>query len=287
MTLVNFRDPAVLGDPEGLRVRPGVLYRSAQPFPAADAATVEQLRACDIRTIVDLRDGSETHPADWAAAQSAGIAVVAAPVNPATDGLAERMRTMATAADLGDFYVLMAESAPAAVAAAVEAAARPGAVLLHCAAGKDRTGLLTGLLLDLLGVPAELIVADYVRTAEALPQIFAGLAERHRTALNNRPDLHIPAPLLEAPAEAMAVFLDLVRTRHGGAAAFLPACGVSEETLAAFRAKAAAEAVAQAVADVAADAAANAVAATAATPAATPAAAAATSAATAAKPLVG
>ncbi|MBV6697599.1 tyrosine-protein phosphatase [Kitasatospora aureofaciens] len=239
MSLVNFRDPAVLGDPDGRRVRPGVLYRSAQPFPAADAAIVAQLRACDIRTIVDLRDTSETDPADWAAAETAGIAVVAAPVNPVTDGLAERMRTMATAADLGHFYVLMAESAPTAVAAAVEAAARPGAVLLHCAAGKDRTGLLTALLLDLLDVPAERIVADYIRTAEALPQIFAGLAERHRTALNDRRDLHIPAPLLEAPAEAMTVFLDIVRTRHGGAASFLPTCGVAQETLIAFRAKAA------------------------------------------------
>ncbi|MQS14376.1 tyrosine-protein phosphatase [Streptomyces kaniharaensis] len=242
MSLVNFRDPALLGDPDGRRVRPGVLYRSAQPFPAADAATVAQLRACDIRTIVDLRDTFETDPADWAAAEAAGIAVVAAPVNPATDGLAERMRTMTTAADLGHFYVLMAESAPAAVVAAVEAAARPGAVLLHCAAGKDRTGLLTALLLDLLDVPADRIVADYVRTADALPEIFAGLAERHRTALNGHRDVTIPAPLLQAPAEAMAVFLDQVRTRHGGAASFLPACGVTPEILTAFLAKAAAEA---------------------------------------------
>ncbi|MEV7355107.1 tyrosine-protein phosphatase [Kitasatospora sp. NPDC088264] len=251
MSLVNFRDSAVLGDPEGRRIRPGVLYRSAQPFPAADEATVAQLRACDIRTIVDLRDTRETDPADWAAAEAAGIAVVAAPVNPTGDGLAARMRTMATAADLGDYYVLLAESAPEAVTAAVEAAARPGAVLLHCAAGKDRTGLLTALLLDLLGVPAERIVADYARTADALPQIFAGLSERHRTALNARGarvtdsegrELTIPAPLLDAPAEAMAVFLDRVRTRHGGAEAFLPACGVPAATLGAFRAKAAAAA---------------------------------------------
>ncbi|MER7753169.1 tyrosine-protein phosphatase [Kitasatospora sp. NPDC097643] len=247
MSLVNFRDPAVLSDPEGRRIRPGVLYRSAQPFPAADEATVAQLRTCDIRTVVDLRDTRETDPADWAAAEAAGIAVIAAPVNPATDGLTERLRTMVTAADLGDYYVLLAESAPAAVAAAVEAAARPGAVLLHCAAGKDRTGLLTALLLDLLDVPADRIVADYARTAEALPQIFAGLAERHRTALNDRTrvtdsqgrELSIPAPLLQAPAEAMSVFLDRVRTRHGGAAAFLPTCGVRAETLGAFRAKAA------------------------------------------------
>ncbi|MFH8381879.1 tyrosine-protein phosphatase [Kitasatospora sp. NPDC018058] len=249
MSLVNFRDSAVLSDPEGLRIRPGVLYRSAQPYPAADETVVAQLRACDIRTIVDLRDPRETHPADWAAAEEAGIAVVAAPVNPATDALTARMATMTTAADLGEFYVLLAESAPEAVTAAVEAAARPGAVLLHCAAGKDRTGLLTALLLDLLGVPADLIVADYARTAEALPQIFANLAERHRTALNRQGatrvtdsegrHLSIPAPLLEAPAEAMTVFLHRVHTHHGGAAAFLPACGVPAATLGAFLAKAA------------------------------------------------
>ncbi|MGA5822471.1 tyrosine-protein phosphatase [Kitasatospora sp. NPDC094028] len=242
MSLVNFRDPAVLSDPEGRRIRTGVLYRSAQPFPAADAAVVDQLRSCDIRTIVDLRDTRETDPADWAAAVDSGITVVAAPVDPATDRLAARLGTMTTAADLGDWYVLLAESAPQAVAAAVEAAARPGAVLLHCAAGKDRTGLVTALLLDLLGVPADRIVADYARTADALPQIFAGLAERHRTALNDRVQsgqLTIPAPLLEAPAEAMAVFLDRVRTHHGGAAAFLPACGVAAATLGAFLDKAA------------------------------------------------
>ncbi|MFF2144223.1 tyrosine-protein phosphatase [Kitasatospora sp. NPDC058190] len=249
MSLVNFRDSAFLSDPEGLRIRPGVLYRSAQPYPAADEAVVAQLRSCDIRTIVDLRDPRETRPADWVAAEEAGIAVVAAPVNPATDALTARMATMTTAADLGEFYVLLAESAPAAVTAAVEAAARPGAVLLHCAAGKDRTGLLTALLLDLLGVPAERIVADYARTADALPEIFANLAERHRTALNAQGPtrvtdsdgrhLTIPAPLLEAPAEAMSVFLARVHTHHGGAAAFLPACGVPAATLGAFLAKAA------------------------------------------------
>ncbi|MFE4971514.1 tyrosine-protein phosphatase [Kitasatospora sp. NPDC056651] len=252
MSLVNFRDAAALGDPEGRRIRPGVLYRSAQPFPAADEVTVAQLRGCDIRTVVDLRDPRETDPQDWAAAEAAGITVVAAPVNPATDALTARMSTMATAADLGDFYVLLAESAPEAVAVAVEATVRPGAVLLHCAAGKDRTGLLTALLLDLLDVPAERIVADYTRTADALPQIFAGLAERHRTALNDHTTsrvtdsqgrhLTIPAPLLEAPAEAMSVFLDRVHTHHGGAASFLPSCGIPAATLGAFRTKAGAPA---------------------------------------------
>ncbi|MGY3684722.1 tyrosine-protein phosphatase [Streptomyces sp. TE33382] len=244
MSLVNFRDPALATDPHGSWIRPGVLYRSAQPSPRADHATVAQLCDHGIRTVVDLRGAVESEPADWAAAEAAGIDVIAARMDPTTDAVMAAMGTMTTAADLGAFYLLMAEQAPHAVTAAVEAAARPGGVLLHCAAGKDRTGLITALLLELLGVPAEAIVADYARTSEALTQIFANLAERHPTdpaALNAR-EL-APAPLLEAPAEAMTVFLELVRDRQG-AAAFLADCGTSPSTLDAFRAKAAAGAVA-------------------------------------------
>ncbi|MFE2727151.1 tyrosine-protein phosphatase [Kitasatospora sp. NPDC059327] len=245
MSLVNFRDPARLTDPDGRLIRSGLLFRSAQPFPAADGATVEQLRAAEIRTIVDLRGAAECDPADWAAVEADGVTVVAARIDPTTDALTAAMRAMTTSADLGAFYLRMAEAAPEAVATAVAAVARPGGVLLHCAAGKDRTGLLTALLLDVLGVPTEEIVADYHRTTEALPQIWAGLAVRHRVTLNDTAARDaVPAPLLAAPAEAMAVFLDLVRTRHGGSAAFLAACGVTDATLDAFRAKAAPEAVA-------------------------------------------
>ncbi|MFE4355629.1 tyrosine-protein phosphatase [Kitasatospora sp. NPDC056800] len=242
MSLVNFRDPAALADPASRWIRPGALFRSAQPFPAADAAVVAQLGEHGITTVVDLRGEAETGPEDWAAAEAAGIAVVAARIEPTNDELARAMRTMTTAEDLGVFYLLMAESAPRALAAAVEATVRPGGVLVHCAAGKDRTGLLTALLLELLGVPAEEIVADYARTNEAIQRIWAGLAERNRAALNEveAGRLVVPAPLLEAPAGAMSAFLDLVRARHGGAAGFLAACGVTAETIEAFRAKAAA-----------------------------------------------
>ncbi len=241
MTLVNFREPAVLADPEGLRVRRGVLHRSAQPFPADNGAIVEQLRAAGIRTIVDLRGEAEADDIDWAASRADGVEVVAARIQPTGPALEAAVRTMTTDADLGAFYLLMAESAPGAVKLAVEAAARPGGVLLHCAAGKDRTGLLTGLLLDLLGVPVEEIVADYARTTEALPQIFEGLAERNRNALNDyhAGSLVVPRPLLEAPAGAMAAFLELVDARYGGTEGFLAHCGVDAATVAAFRAKAA------------------------------------------------
>ncbi|MER7706122.1 tyrosine-protein phosphatase [Kitasatospora sp. NPDC097605] len=241
MTLVNFRDPAALTDPEGRWVRPGVVHRSAQPFPVDNASIVEQLNAAGIRTIIDLRGDAEADEADWAHARAAGIEVVAARIQPTNPELEAAMRTMTEDAELGAFYLLMAESDPAAVKLAVEAATRPGGLLLHCAAGKDRTGFLTALLLDLLGVPAEEIVADYARTTEALAQIFEGLAERNRNALN---DYHagsftVPRPLLEAPAGAMAAFLELVDARYGGTEGLLAHCGVDTATVEAFRVKAA------------------------------------------------
>ncbi|MGW1091134.1 tyrosine-protein phosphatase [Streptomyces sp. NPDC002596] len=256
MSLVNFRDPAVLADPASRLVRHGVLFRSAQPFPAADEETVALLAAHGIRTVVDLRGVSEIRDGDWTAAEAAGIEVVQARMEPANEALAQAMRTMATGADLGAFYLLMAESVPEWVAAAVAAAARPGGVLLHCAAGKDRTGLLIALLLDLLGVPTEEITTDYASTAEALPQIFAGLAERNRAVLNDIESgaVTVPRPLLEAPAEAMAAFLRLVHARYGGAAGLLAHLGVPAATLEALRAKTAAAAAPAAGATTPADA---------------------------------
>ncbi|MFB7473631.1 tyrosine-protein phosphatase [Kitasatospora sp. NPDC056184] len=242
MTLVNFRDPAALTDPEGRWIRPGVLHRSAQPYPADDASVVEQLNAAGVRTIIDLRGDVEAEDTDWAQSRAAGIEVVAARVQPTDPRLEAAMKEMTTDADLGAFYLLMAESAPEAVKLAVEAATRPGGLLVHCAAGKDRTGWLTALLLDLLGVPAEEIVADYHRTTEALPQIWANLAERNRAALNDYEGgtFVVPRPLLEAPADAMAAFLELVAARYGGTEGLLAHCGVDAATVEAFRAKAAA-----------------------------------------------
>ncbi|WP_326770438.1 tyrosine-protein phosphatase (plasmid) [Streptomyces sp. NBC_01591] len=254
MPLLNFRDPASVADPQGDRIRPGILFRSAQPDPVADVDTVGELHAHGIHVVVDLRSPDERGDDDWAAAEEAGITIVRAPIVPDdTDAIAgPGIASLRTSADLGRFYADLAASAPTAVADAVRAAAGPGAALLHCAAGKDRTGLLVALLLELAGVPDDKIADDYVRTATALPEILAALATRHHIALNDgafgnegdgapgRPV--VPAPLLQAPREAIEVFLETMRARHGSAEGFLLGCGVEAAAIDGFRAKAAADA---------------------------------------------
>jgi len=51
-------------------------------------------------------------------------------------------------------------------------AAKPGAVLFHCQAGKDRTGIVTALLLSLVGVPDSIIAADYAESQVCLRSVY-------------------------------------------------------------------------------------------------------------------
>lgn len=104
---------------------------------------------------------------------------------------------------------------------ALIAAPADAPVVVHCKSGKDRTGLLIALWLDLVGVPREVIAADYAVSEERLG-ILAQLAEM---PANKRPRAEIlsrtmPSTILES--------LDHVDRRYGGVRAYLAACGLSE-----------------------------------------------------------
>jgi protein-tyrosine phosphatase len=116
--------------------------------------------------------------------------------------------------------------------AALRCLAAPGALpaIFHCAAGKDRTGVLAALLLAALGVDDELIVADYELTA-------AGIRRMRSWYAANQPDVadrmaEVPSMFFAARPEAMQHTLDYVRATHGSVAAYLATLGVDEDTIA-------------------------------------------------------
>jgi hypothetical protein len=100
-----------------------------------------------------------------------------------------------------------------------------GAVLVHCAAGKDRTGVVVALALDAAGVDRDTIVCDYLATAERIDAIVARLASSstYRAEVEGRD----PQQLTPVPG-TMVRFLELVDERLGGAVAWLSTHGLGE-----------------------------------------------------------
>ncbi len=115
---------------------------------------------------------------------------------------------------------------PDSVAAALEVVANAdGAVVVHCAAGKDRTGTVVAMALDVAGVPHDEIVADYVLTGERLEQIVGRLMPReaYGAALAQQ-KLSDQLP----QGDSMRAILTAVDEGWGGAAGWLVAQGWSQ-----------------------------------------------------------
>jgi protein tyrosine/serine phosphatase len=125
---------------------------------------------------------------------------------------------------------------PDAVVAALRALASggPGATVVHCAAGKDRTGVVVALALAVAGVPHEEIVADYALTAEVIDALVAKLASSPTYAEDmERRDVASHTPR----AATMDRVLALLDERSGGPVGWLTAHGFGPQDQAALRAR--------------------------------------------------
>ena len=131
------------------------------------------------------------------------------------------------------YYLAYLRHRPDSVVEAVRTMAEPGgAVLVHCAAGKDRTGVVVALALAAAGVSRDAVVADYVATGYRLEAVLARLlaSPTYAADLDGTPaDVHRPRP------QTMQRFLQLLDQRFGGSAGWLAAVGFSTDELAALR----------------------------------------------------
>ncbi len=130
-------------------------------------------------------------------------------------------------------YMSYLRRRPDSVVGALRAIARAdGAVLVHCAAGKDRTGVVVALALDAAGADRATIVGDYLATGERMDAIIARLvsSSTYRTDHEGQ-SAHRRAPV---PATIERV-LELVDARFGGSAAWLLAHGLERSDLVRLR----------------------------------------------------
>lgn len=109
--------------------------------------------------------------------------------------------------------------------------------LVHCAAGKDRTGIVAACVLELLGADDDTIVADYPRTRLALDAIRARTTARTTAVLPGLGDAAVPAVILQAEELTIRTFLAEISVVHGGFAPLPAAHGVTPEVREALRAR--------------------------------------------------
>lgn len=187
---INARDLGGLPTRDGRQTRSGAFVRSADPR-FVTAAGWQAAYDDGVRTLLDLRNPHEIRPGATAPSP-AGTSYAAPAEGPATPPGITRVEVAIDDADdaalwnrIKDagvngtplYYRPFLDAKPQRCAAAIQAlaAAAPGTVLYHCAVGRDRTGLITLLLLTLAGVEPAAIADDYAASAPALAPVFSAL----------------------------------------------------------------------------------------------------------------
>ena len=252
---VNARDLGGLPLADGGTTAPGVLLRSdnLQGLTPADVGTL--VDDVGVRLVVDLRTGVEVelegpgplvrdgraeirHRSLYPeSGDRTDVDVDATTVMPwierRRNGSSPSVETPAVRSYVG----YLRDRPDSIVEALRDAAHADGATLVHCAAGKDRTGVVCALALAVAGATRAAIVDDYVATGERIGPIMARLKSSPTYAddLDGSPDeAHVPRP------ETMERVLDLLDERHGGPLGWLDAHGFGAADAAALRARLAA-----------------------------------------------
>jgi hypothetical protein len=228
----NVRDLGGYPLPGGGVTRAGAIVRADSVRQLSDEGW-QALVDYGIRTVVDLRLPSEL---DGDPPGGLPVEFVHAPLveeldangTAEIDAIADAHGDDAVSATR-DVYLEMLERNHAGVAGAVTAVAGapPGGVLVHCHAGKDRTGLVAALLLDLAGVDRTLIGEDYAQTGVSLAEV---LAEWVDEAVDEADRLR-RRRIVSTPAQAIVGVLGVLDARYGSPREFLRAAGVTESDL--------------------------------------------------------
>jgi protein-tyrosine phosphatase len=209
----NFRDLGGYATVDGHWVRPRLLYRADGPHALTDG-DVATLRDLGLATVLDLRTGPEVEDRGRYATHLPGVAEHHLPLTdvlPDPDELPSWIDPLVVAGQ----YRSMLENGSDAIARALEilSSASEYPALLHCSAGKDRTGILSAVLLGLLGVPDDTIVADYALSARGMHRLVEHYKSSYPDAAEQLSRL-APA-MVAADPRTMSAFVAFVRDEYG------------------------------------------------------------------------
>jgi hypothetical protein len=228
----NVRDLGGYPTVDGRSVRWRTLFR-ADGLQRLERADLDVLSGHGLRTVIDLRTAGEIEERGRFPVDHLPVGYHHLPM----------IETLWTAEDIGsatsaeefliERYLLMLDEGAVSVRAVLELLAGPEGTpaVFHCAAGKDRTGVLAALLLRVLGVHVDDVAADYALSAAAMRRMAELWMAESPDAMARQ-----PKEFMDAPVEAMHGFLDAVDRLHGSVEGYVRDLGVSDDVIDALRA---------------------------------------------------
>jgi protein-tyrosine phosphatase len=227
----NFRDLGGYTAADGRMIRWRTLFR-ADGLDKLTTDDVDVLRPFGLRTVVDLRMAHEIEqrgrfPVDAYPVTFHNLSVMDA----VWDRELARESALPPAEFLHERYTEMLDAHGHRFANALRLLAGPGAMpaVFHCAAGKDRTGLLAMLVLGSLGVASDDIVEDYALTSVTMDAFLTARAGEPALAARMA---DIPQMFFAADPQAMSLLLRDIEAAHGSVRGYVRALGVDDASLA-------------------------------------------------------
>jgi protein-tyrosine phosphatase len=226
---VNFRDLGGYLAADGRRIRWRTLFRAdgLSRLTPADRAVIRQL---GVATVIDLRTTYEL--------ERGRFPVEEIPVGfhhvPLLDTVPSPEKFDMTPGMLATQYAEIARDAAPQIARVLTIVAERHAhpVIVHCTAGKDRTGVLVAVLLSLLGVDDETVVHDYALSAEAMGALRTKLVERYP---EGKDLIEGATEVFSAAPANISALLHGLRTDYGSIAEYAEAAGAGPAVMAGLR----------------------------------------------------
>ena len=234
----NFRDYGGYTSSTGKEVRSGVLFRSGSLDGIAYTEARSLQDSLSIQTIVDLR-----HPDEFNDNLTRGSLVelvsnrYSLSVIDDTEAIKNHTEALNIAYGIGQsgprYFAVLENGEPIwreVIRIILEQNSYP--LLVHCTAGKDRTGITAALILDLVGVAKDDISDDYAMSSASVDQLFGYLVDAGR-----RPEGPPKAAKsrMISKRKYMDDFLELLYQRYGNAEGYIKYLGFSDSDIAEFR----------------------------------------------------
>jgi protein-tyrosine phosphatase len=217
----NFRDLGGYPTRGGETVAWRRLFRSSELHHMTSHDIIQLKEGIRLRSVIDLRSSRQLEP--FSPLNEVGVEYYNIPL---IDRGNDQENVNQDFSNMGEVYsyLVRREEFGRRVVEALEIISEPDnlPLVFHCSAGKDRTGLLTAIVLGILGVTDEDIIEDYTLTAPYMKELI--------NRWNNDPKSsevlkNVPEYLLKASPESMTFLLSTLKREYGSVRGYVEAHG--------------------------------------------------------------